>query len=110
MTWFLPEFSQFSNVSGYASHNILTTSQTKKGIFFDIISSDNITYTLGLSLVLLDTIECRGKPYVYPLFSSPWDISTVITSQIELGQIDDLLKGTLFQMRMNNYLDNLCKN
>ena len=31
-------------------------------------------------------------------------------SQVELAQINDLLKGTLFQMRTNDYLNDICKN
>ncbi|WBX73874.1 hypothetical protein PG913_01040 [Tenacibaculum pacificus] len=44
------------------------------------------------------------------LLQTPSEKVSMAVSQIELGQIDDLLKGTLFQMRMNNYLDDLCKN
>ncbi|MBE7649108.1 MULTISPECIES: hypothetical protein [Tenacibaculum] len=44
------------------------------------------------------------------LLQTPSDKVSMAVSHIELGQIDDLLKGTLFQMRMNNYLDDLCKN
>ncbi|MDO6743063.1 hypothetical protein [Tenacibaculum soleae] len=44
------------------------------------------------------------------LLQTPSNKVSMAVSIIELSQIDDLLKGTLFQMRMNNYLNDLCKN
>ena len=44
------------------------------------------------------------------LLQTPSEKVSMAVSKIELGQIDDLLKGTLFQIRMNSYLDDLCRN
>ncbi len=44
------------------------------------------------------------------LLQTPSNKVSMAVSMVELSQIDDLLKGTLFQMRMNNYLDDICKN
>ncbi|CAM1334519.1 hypothetical protein [Tenacibaculum aestuariivivum] len=52
----------------------------------------------------------KGKNCKSILLQTPSEKVSMAVSYIELGQIDDLLKGTLFQIRMNNYLDNLCKN
>lgn len=52
----------------------------------------------------------RGKNCRSILLQTPSDKVSVAVSSVELGQIDDLLKGTLFQLRMNNYLNDICKN
>lgn len=44
------------------------------------------------------------------LLQTPSNKVSMAVSKIELGQIDDLLRGTLFQLRMNSYLEDLCKN
>lgn len=49
--------------------------------------------------------DCRSI-----LLQTPSNKVSMAVSKIELGQIDDLIKGTLFQIRLNNYLDSLCKN
>ncbi|MCT4699992.1 MULTISPECIES: hypothetical protein [Tenacibaculum] len=52
----------------------------------------------------------KGENCKSILLQTPSEKVSMAVSQVELAQIDDLLKGTLFQMRMNNYLDDLCKN
>ncbi|CAM1361005.1 hypothetical protein [Tenacibaculum xiamenense] len=44
------------------------------------------------------------------LLQTPSDKVSMAVSISELSQIEDLLRGTLFQIRMNNYLNDLCKN
>ncbi|MBA6156925.1 hypothetical protein H3Z83_10390 [Tenacibaculum sp. S7007] len=44
------------------------------------------------------------------LLQTPSNKVSMAVSKVELGQIDDLIKGTLFQIRLNNYLNSLCKN
>ncbi len=44
------------------------------------------------------------------LLQTPFNKVSMAVSYVELGQIEDLLRGTLFQLRMNNYLSDLCKN
>ena len=44
------------------------------------------------------------------LLQTPSDKVSMAVSLSELSQIEDLLKGTLFQIRMNNYLSDICKN
>mgnify|MGYP005997916473 CR=1 FL=1 len=44
------------------------------------------------------------------LLQTPSNKVSMAVSKIELGQIDDLIKGTLFQIRLNNYLESICKN
>lgn len=43
------------------------------------------------------------------LLQTPFSKVSMAISKIELGQIEDLLKGTLFQLRLNNYLWGVCK-
>ncbi|CAM1359468.1 conserved hypothetical protein [Tenacibaculum sediminilitoris] len=52
----------------------------------------------------------KGKHCKSILLQTPSNKISLAVSLIELGQIDDLLRGTLFQLRMNNYLKNICKN
>ncbi len=52
----------------------------------------------------------KGENCKSILLQTPSDKVSMAVSKVELRQIDDLLRGTLFQMRMNNYLDDLCKN
>ncbi|RKF05315.1 hypothetical protein C8N26_0719 [Tenacibaculum lutimaris] len=52
----------------------------------------------------------RGKDCRSILLQTPSNKVSMAVSAIELWQIDDLLKGTLFQIRMNNYLNDICKN
>ncbi|CAM1359440.1 conserved hypothetical protein [Tenacibaculum litopenaei] len=49
--------------------------------------------------------DCRSV-----LLQTPSDKVSMAVNYEELGQIEDLLRGTLFQIRMNNYLNDLCKN
>ena len=44
------------------------------------------------------------------LLQTPSSKVSMAVSHVELGQIEDLLRGTLFQIRMNNYLNDICKN
>lgn len=44
------------------------------------------------------------------LLQTPFSKVSIAISKIELGQIEDLLKGTLFQLRLNSYLWDVCKN
>ncbi|WGH74884.1 hypothetical protein P8625_12475 [Tenacibaculum tangerinum] len=44
------------------------------------------------------------------LLQTPSNKVSLAVSSAELWQIDDLLRGTLFQLRMNHYLNGLCKN
>lgn len=52
----------------------------------------------------------KGKDCRSILLQTPSNKVSMAVSSIELWQIDDLLKGTLFQLRMNNYLNELCRN
>lgn len=44
------------------------------------------------------------------LLQTPSNKVSLAVSKIELGQIEDLLKGTLFQLKLNDYLYEVCKN
>ncbi|MGB0890830.1 MAG: hypothetical protein ACPGUU_00665 [Flavobacteriaceae bacterium] len=44
------------------------------------------------------------------LLQTPSNKISLAISKIELGQIEDLLRGTLFQLKINNYINDLCKN
>lgn len=44
------------------------------------------------------------------LLQTPSNRISIAVSKIELGQIEDLLRGTLFQLRLNDYLLDLCRN
>lgn len=44
------------------------------------------------------------------LLQTPFSKVSMAISKVELGQIEDLLKGTLFQLRLNNYLWDVCRN
>lgn len=49
--------------------------------------------------------ECRSV-----LLQTPSSKVSMAVSYEELSKIEDLMRGTLFQIRMNNYLNDLCKN
>lgn len=53
----------------------------------------------------LNSIDCRSL-----LLQTPSNKVSMAISYSELSEIEDLLRGTLFQIRMNNYLSDLCKN
>jgi len=44
------------------------------------------------------------------LLQTPSNKVSMAVSMIDLGQIEDLLKGTLFQLKLNSYLDEMCRN
>lgn len=44
------------------------------------------------------------------LLQTPSNKVSMAVSRVELGQIEDLLRGTLFQLRLNVYINELCKN
>ncbi len=44
------------------------------------------------------------------LLQTPSNKVSMAVSQVELGQIEDLLKGTLFQLRLNDYIADVCRN
>lgn len=44
------------------------------------------------------------------LLQTPSNKVSMAVSKLELKQIEDLLKGTLFQLRLNDYLGEICKN
>ncbi len=52
----------------------------------------------------------KGENCKSILLQTPSDKVSMAVSQVELAQINDLLKGTLFQMRTNDYLNDICKN
>ena len=52
----------------------------------------------------------KGENCKSILLQTPSEKVSMAVSQVELGQIDDLLKGTLFQLRLNSYLADMCKN
>ncbi len=52
----------------------------------------------------------KGKDCRSILLQTPSNKVSMAVSAVELGQINDLLRGTLFQLRMDNYIDDLCKN
>ncbi|TYP99609.1 hypothetical protein C7447_101209 [Tenacibaculum adriaticum] len=55
--------------------------------------------------------KCEAGEYCKSiLLQTPSNKVSMAVSLVELGQIEDLLKGTLFQLRMNNYLNDICKN
>ncbi|MDY0781241.1 hypothetical protein [Tenacibaculum sp. IB213877] len=56
-------------------------------------------------------ITCEAGDYCKSiLLQTPSNRVSMAVSMVELGQIEDLLKGTLFQLRLNNYLTEICKN
>lgn len=64
---------------------------------------DSKTQTQCFECKLAD--DCRSL-----LLQTPSNKISLAVSRIELSQIEDLLKGTLFQLRLNSYLNELCKN
>lgn len=44
------------------------------------------------------------------LLQTPSNKISLAVSKVELGKIEDLLRGTLFQLRLNDYLKEICKN
>ena len=55
--------------------------------------------------------QCKlGEDCKSILLRTPSNKVSLAVSPIELGQIEDLLRGTLFQLRLNGYLKEICKN
>ncbi|CAL2104012.1 conserved protein of unknown function [Tenacibaculum sp. 190130A14a] len=52
----------------------------------------------------------KGEKCKSILLQTPSHKVSMAVSKVELGQIDDLLKGTLFQLRLHSYLIDICKN
>lgn len=56
-------------------------------------------------------ITCKYKKQCKSiLLQTPSKKISLAVSFNELNQIEDLLKGTYFQLHLNNYLEKLCKN
>ncbi len=51
---------------------------------------------------------CQEKNCKSILLQTPSNKVSLAISKTELGQIEDLLKGTLFQIRLNNYVREIC--
>lgn len=55
--------------------------------------------------------ECQlGENCKSLLLQTPSNKVSMAVSSVELRQIEDLLKGSLFQLRLNSYLNEICKN
>lgn len=55
--------------------------------------------------------ECKlGDKCKSILLQTPSNKVSMAVSKTELSEIEDLLRGTLFQLRLNNYLTEVCKN
>lgn len=55
--------------------------------------------------------ECKlGKECKSILLQTPSNKVSLAVSKVELGNIEDLLRGTLFQLKLNNYITDICKN
>ncbi|MBE7629170.1 hypothetical protein [Tenacibaculum piscium] len=52
----------------------------------------------------------KGQNCKSILLQTPSDKISLAVSAVELEQIHDLLKGTLFQMQINKYLNGICNN
>ncbi|WP_299106458.1 hypothetical protein [uncultured Tenacibaculum sp.] len=52
----------------------------------------------------------KGENCKSILLQTPSNKVSMAVSKVELGQIEDLLKGTIFQLRLNSYLIDICKN
>ncbi|WP_442265143.1 hypothetical protein ACSIGC_12465 [Tenacibaculum sp. ZS6-P6] len=54
--------------------------------------------------------ECKmGDNCRSLLLRTPSNKVSLAVSIIDLGQIEDLLKGTLFQLKFNDYVEKICK-
>jgi len=55
--------------------------------------------------------DCKlGKDCRSLLLQTPFNQVSIAVSMNELDEIEDLFKGTQFQLKLNNYLDSLCSN
>ena len=86
-------------------------------IFRDVgfhLSVDEIVLFLDqieLSRLNRPCIECKlGKNCRSMLLKTPANKVSMAVSFNELIEIEDLLKGTLFQIELNTFLHNICKN
>lgn len=53
---------------------------------------------------------CLGEDCRSLLLKTPSNKVSLAVSAVELEQIEDLLKGTLFQLRLTTYLEEICNN
>ncbi len=53
--------------------------------------------------------EMRGRCHKF-LLKTPFEALDLAVTRKEVYQIKDLVEGTLFQLDLNTYLDELCKN
>ncbi|SNR17479.1 hypothetical protein [Tenacibaculum jejuense] len=53
----------------------------------------------------MESRNCRSL-----LLRTPSNKVSLAVSMVDLGQIEDLLKGTLFQLKFNDYIEEICKN
>ena len=55
--------------------------------------------------------ECKkGESCRSLLLRTPSNKVSMAVSMVDLGQIEDLLKGTLFQLKFNDYIEEICRN
>lgn len=54
--------------------------------------------------------NCCNKEGRYILLRTPSDIVDIAVSEKELDLIEDLIKGTLFQIQLDSYIKTLCVN
>ncbi len=55
--------------------------------------------------------ECKmGDNCRSLLLRTPSNRVSLAVSMVDLGQIEDLLKGTLFQLKFNDYIEEICRN
>lgn len=78
------------------------------------LSKDEIELFISKIADAKNQEKCNGCKYDKNcktiLLQTPSNKVSMAVSKIELKQIEDLLRGTLFQIRLNNYLCEICKN
>ena len=54
--------------------------------------------------------NCCNKEGRYILLKTPSDKIDIAVSEKELSQVEDLIKGTLFQLQLDTYIKSICAN
>ena len=81
------------------------------GFHLSIDEIELFLYQVALSKMKQPCVGCKlGANCRSMLLQTPFNKVSMAVSLNELDEIEDLLRGTLFQLELKAYLDELCKN
>lgn len=81
------------------------------GFYLTVDEIDDFRKAIEVAKVCKDCKCCKSATNErFILVKTPSDKVDMAVSENELKQMEDLFDGTLFQLRLDSYLEQLCKN